>query len=164
VLYSAELRQYDERPAAKAVDGFQVSRQYRVLAPGMRWGQRQLVASGQPVQQATSGTVIECEVTVNNPTTEDFVMVEDPIPSNCRVIDPGSSADQPWDWWWSDMSVRDDRVTFFARSLPKGVSKFTYLMRVESPGVSEGLPTLVQNMYDPTSARWSPPSRMEVRP
>ncbi len=122
------------------------------------------MASGNPIGSAESGVVIECELTVTCPEAVEYAMVEDPIPSNCRVVERGAPDEgEEWDGDWSDMAIRDDRVTFFSRVLPKGVSKFTYLMRAESPGVSGARPTLVQNMYDPASSAWTVPSRLEVR-
>ncbi|HEY0865929.1 MAG TPA: alpha-2-macroglobulin family protein [Fimbriimonas sp.] len=169
VFYGAEMRQYEASPAMAAQEssaGVRVRRHYRLLAPRRnKWGELRLLPGGSPVESVESGTIIQCELTVNAASPLAFAMIEDPIPSNCRVVErEGLGEGEAWSWWWSNLAIRDDRVAFFADQLPKGESKFTYHLQAESPGVAAALPTLVQNMYDPTTAAWSAETRMEVRP
>ncbi len=47
------------------------------------------------------------------------------------------------------MELRDERVTLFCRTLPRGKSSVTYRMRAEIPGVFSALPTRASAMYAP---------------
>ena len=47
------------------------------------------------------------------------------------------------------MELRDDRVCFFSRVLPRGQHSVAYRMRAEIPGRFSALPTRVSAMYAP---------------
>jgi uncharacterized protein YfaS (alpha-2-macroglobulin family) len=98
-----------------------------------------------------SGDVVRVELTINSSVARQYVMIEDPVPSNFRVterVDPSYISE--WGWWWSKTVLRDDRITFFATWLPPGKSTITYSMKAESPGMGGALPTRIENMYDPS--------------
>jgi uncharacterized protein YfaS (alpha-2-macroglobulin family) len=78
------------------------------------------------------------------------MMVEDPIPSGCRITEREYlSEGEMWSYWWSQTVVRDDRAAFFIRYMPAGVQKLSYTMRAEQVGLGHALPPYVTNMYDP---------------
>ena len=47
------------------------------------------------------------------------------------------------------MELRDQKVTFFARSLPRGKHSISYKMRAETPGKFSALPSRAEAMYAP---------------
>ena len=47
------------------------------------------------------------------------------------------------------MELRDNRVVFFVRSLPRGERSVSYQMRAEIPGRFSALPTKAAAMYAP---------------
>jgi len=47
------------------------------------------------------------------------------------------------------MEVRDDKVCFFVRQLPRGKHSLSYKMRAEIPGRFSALPTRAYAMYAP---------------
>jgi uncharacterized protein YfaS (alpha-2-macroglobulin family) len=47
------------------------------------------------------------------------------------------------------MELRDDRVTFFARTLARGKHSVSYRLRAEIPGKFSALPTRAYAMYAP---------------
>ena len=166
-FFASESRQYREQAVlGQVVDGsgITVERHYYQLVPqAMEDGSMKLMRTKKPVDTIKPGDFIQCVLTIRTPWVRDFLFIEDPIPSNCRVtdrVDPGD--DNEWHWWWCDLTIFDDRVGIFARYLPKGNSVVTYTMRAEGTGLSHTLPTRVSNMYDPRQSAQSGETNLEV--
>ena len=152
--YSLDLRQVvqEDQIAASQNAGLMVSRSYYLLEPRrMEDGSQKLVTSRQPVDRVNAGDLVRVQVSLVSTKPFEFLMVEDPIPSNCRVTDR-EYVENAWDWtyWWSQLVIRDDKVAFFVRDLPVGLHKLEYTMRAEQTGRVTSLPVTVENMYDPT--------------
>jgi len=152
--YSADLKQVvpDDRLGSVVNNNdLKVTRTYyRMEAKRMEDGTMKLMQSEKPIDQVRSGDVIKVVVKVSNTKDREYVLVEDPVPSNCRVTERDAPyEDEEWGWWWARTVILDDRVSFFARSLPSGDHEFNYIMRAEGDGKSNALPTRVGNMYDP---------------
>ena len=81
----------------------------------------------------------------------EYVMIEDPVPSNCRITERDEPyEDEEWSWSWARTVILDDRISFFDRKIKGGSTvEYSYVMRAESNGKSSALPTRVGNMYDP---------------
>jgi uncharacterized protein YfaS (alpha-2-macroglobulin family) len=60
---------------------------------------------------------------------------------------PAVYSDQ--NWYFHHNEIRDDRVMYFADSLPKGVYEIDYFVRATAPGVFHDLPVLGQETYFP---------------
>jgi len=153
--YSADLRQVvaDSSLAAETTgNGLTIKREYfKMESQRQEDGTMQLMPSSKPVTEVRSGDVIQCVITVKSDGPRQFVLVEDPVPSNCRVVERDAPyEDEQWGWWWASTVILDDRVSFFARDLPAGESQFKYKMRAEADGISSALPCRAGNMYDPS--------------
>jgi uncharacterized protein YfaS (alpha-2-macroglobulin family) len=98
----------------------------------------------------TSGEPVLVRLIVNSPREQEYMVVEDPIPAGCEVSDRGDVEMWEWNWWYSDMEARDEKVAFFARRLPAGRSVVEYHLRPQIPGEYHALPTKVYSMYDPS--------------
>lgn len=152
--YTADVRQTLVQPTIGAVSefpGVHVEREYfRLGETLLENGALTVSPSEKNIDSVTEGDLIKVVVTLKTDKPLEYVIVEDPIPSSCRINDRGpvDSADE-WSWWWAETIVRDDRAAFFVTKLEPGEHKFTYVVRAESPGLSSALPTLVYNMYDP---------------
>lgn len=93
-----------------------------------------------------------------------YVLIEDPFPAGCEVSERGDSADvMDWNYWWSSVDVRDDRIAFFARSLPQGQHVIEYNLRAQTPGAYHTLPTLLQAMYAPETRAESAEAKVEIK-
>lgn len=151
--YSADLRQYPVAQvfAPETSERLSIDREYRLMeAQKLDNGTLAFLPSKKPVSEGKSGDFIRVVLTIHNLRDREFLAVEDPIPSNCRITDREDVAqDEEWRNWWAQTVVRDDRAAFFIRSLAAGDKVLTYTMRVESPGKSTALPTTIANMYDP---------------
>ena len=156
--YSVQLRglETDTELAPKTTDdGLSVRRDYyRMEVRRMENGEQKLVPSQKPVTSFKSGDLVRVVISIQSDRPREFVMVDEPTPSACRVTERDDLADgEEWSWWWSRTVIMDDHLAFFARHLPKGNSKITYNMRAEQIGRVRALPTSVRNMYDP--GRWA---------
>ncbi|RYG43113.1 hypothetical protein EON79_17615, partial [bacterium] len=131
-----------------------VRRVYKLEPQRLENGEMRLLPSKEPVTSFENGDLVRVELTINSDVPREFVMGEEPTPSSCRVNERTEL--NPYEektWWWSRTVVRDDRLAFFARDLPKGESKITYNMRAEQAGTASALPARIENMYDP--GRWA---------
>jgi uncharacterized protein YfaS (alpha-2-macroglobulin family) len=164
---SAELRQFvveKDIPAVSTDPDLRVTRAYYVMEPRrLEDGSTKLMPSAQPVNQVRPGDLVRVVLTINTTSPREFVMVEDPTPSHCRVTEREDIGEgEEWVWWWSRNVIRDDRIAIFARNLPKGESKVAYTMRAEGTGTASALPTWAGNMYDPSAYASTGETRLEI--
>ena len=68
-----------------------------------------------------------------------------------------------WDYWYVDKDVRDERVSFYIDTLPKGKKTLEYEIRPSVSGTYRTLPTVVQGMYDPSICVFGSEDTVEVR-
>jgi len=167
--YTAELRQFDVRPefvAESPVPGLTIERKvYRLESRRLESGTMRLLPSARPVDEARPGDILRVELTIQTDMPREFLLIEEPTPSNCRVMEREEIGEyEEWSYWWSRTVVRDDRVAFFARSMPAGTHKIQYQMRAEGPGVGSSLPAVLANMYDPGQRASSAETRLKVTP
>jgi uncharacterized protein YfaS (alpha-2-macroglobulin family) len=114
--------------------------------------------------QMAAGDRIRVRLTLNVLRDMAYVLIEDPFPAGCEVSERGDSSDvADWNYWWSSVDVRDDRIAFFARSLPKGQHVIEYNLRAQTPGVYHTLPTLLQAMYTPETRAESAETKVEIK-
>lgn len=150
--YSIELRQYAQAEMLGRLvngGGFTVERTYHLYRPQrMEDGSFKLMPSDKPIKNIKSGELIYCKISITSDRDRNYIMVEDPVPSNCHVTLENPEDDWSWSEWYSSRQVFDNRVAFFIRNLPAGTQTITYLMRAESPGVTRALPTVAANMYN----------------
>jgi uncharacterized protein YfaS (alpha-2-macroglobulin family) len=149
-----DLKQYLVEPVLKAEaggNGLTVTRSYFKMEPTrLADGTLKLLPSRQPLTHFNAGDIVRCRVIVHCDRRVDFLQVEDPLPSNCEVTDREDPMDgSAWSFWWSDLSIFDDRMAMFARDMPRGDNILTYTLRAEGSGSCAVLPTHVLNMYAP---------------
>ena len=167
--YTADLKQVI--PDANLGDlvkdtDLQVERTYyRMESRRMEDGTMKFERSTQPVTTVKSGDVIRVVLKVRSSKEREFMMLEDPVPSNFRVTERDAPyEDEQWGWWWARTVILDDRVSFFARTLGAGEQEFSYVMRAEADGAASALPTRIGNMYDPDDYASNKEQVMEIRP
>ncbi|MBX9877800.1 MAG: hypothetical protein K2Y22_05025 [Candidatus Obscuribacterales bacterium] len=107
-----------------------------------------------------AGETVLMKVSVNSPVALPYVILEAALPSGAEVvsddpradlIDQGSSnrsVETDWGtWWWSHQDILDDKVVFFAKSMPAGKCEFQTLVRMELPGKFQINPMSLHGMY-----------------
>jgi alpha-2-macroglobulin len=168
LYYTIECVQYVERDQTLRTitgSGITISREYRKFIP--RWNDslryNVLQPSDWTARSFTSGDVLQVRLIVNSPRQYQHILVEDYLPAGCEAFDRGRV--EPWEWtyWWVDMDVRDERVSFYVDTLPAGRRVLEYQMRAWRPGSYHALAPLVQAMYEPTVKATGVEDEFEVR-
>ncbi len=135
-----------------------VQRLYLVRSPKGQWVP--LKGSVRP------NTEIALLLTVTTKRDLEYVMLEEPLPAGCEVLqwrvgEPVEVPDLPSDWAWTE--VHDDRLALFWSFLPEGTHQFSFLLRPEMEGTFTALPTVVQIMYRPQLRGRAAAAGLEVR-
>ncbi|MCC9609219.1 alpha-2-macroglobulin [Blastopirellula sp. JC732] len=97
--------------------------------------------------QLVSGDLVEIELVLESKNDYEYVMFEDQKAAGFEAVDLRSGYDG--NSLGAYKELRDDRVTFFVRQLPRGKHSLTYKLRAEIPGKFSALPAIAQAMYAP---------------
>lgn len=166
VFYAATLRQtvaLDPIPAL-ATDGLTVEREYRRVLPRKIGLDSWRLGTEPTNNRLAQNDRLRVRLTLTTTRDLSYVLIEDAFPSGCEVTERGSEYETvEWGHWYSSVDIRDDRVAFFARTLPKGKHVIEYNLRAQTPGSYRALPTLLQPMYVPEIRAESAGARVEVR-
>jgi len=151
--------------ASEPVPGLRVERKYfRMEARKLEDGTMMLLPTKRSVTWAESGDILRVELTVTSNKPRRFIMIEDPIPSNCRVTDREELDEgEEWGFWWDRFVIRDEKVAFFVHNLQEGKQTLVYTMRAEGLGIAHALPTSLSNMYDLNERASGAESILEVK-
>ncbi len=170
VLYStATLRQSvaEDAPAAESsAPWLQVRREYVASSPTrMEDGTVRRVGGNAPISVATSGQVFRVRLTLRSDRPVTYLLLEDPIPSHCRIVGADTPSDGvSWFDWWSRSVFLDDKAAFFIESLPPGKDHvIEYPLRAEATGVCAAMPAVVSKMYQPDVRSGTGQTVLEVR-
>ena len=94
-----------------------------------------------------SGDLLEIELEIDSKNDYEYIMFEDMKAAGCEPVELRSG------YGGNDMGaymeLRDERVTFFVRSLARGKHSLSFRMRAEIPGKFSALPTKASAMYAP---------------
>jgi uncharacterized protein YfaS (alpha-2-macroglobulin family) len=171
LAYTAQLRYYLPADQVQALErGIVVARQYSPVDP--KTGT--VAATGEYVDSAQVGDLIQVKLTLLAPTDLHYVVVEDPLPAGFEGVDLSlkttSVVGEPpelrrllsaserrdwygregWGWWWfSHSEMRDEKTVLFATYLPRGTYEYTYLMRAGVVGEFLVPPANAYEMYFP---------------
>ncbi|MEC8024974.1 MAG: MG2 domain-containing protein [Myxococcota bacterium] len=143
VYWTGELT-YGGAPEAHA-RGMAIHRQYgRIKQRTPKAGES--VSTIEPLDDSpvNIGEEIEVVLTLKSDASRQFVAIEDFIPAGFEVV-PGVSPRG-----FSGMTVRDDRVAFFTRTLSKGTHTLRYRLRAETAGELTSSPAVAWQMYMPS--------------
>jgi uncharacterized protein YfaS (alpha-2-macroglobulin family) len=94
-----------------------------------------------------SGDLVEIELEIDSKNDYEYVIFEDPKAAGFEPLNVRSG--YTYTGLGAYMEVRDDKIAFFARILPRGKHSITYRMRAEIPGQFSALPTRAFAMYAP---------------
>jgi len=152
----------DLRPSSS---GFQVSRHYSLLKRERRG--ETIVYTRHPFNGTLkSGEEMFVNVTITPDRWQEFVMMEDPVPAGCEVVQNTSGytiigeaeydlearkkrGEYAWLWWYASRELRDEKVAFFAREVERKEYRFSYVMRAQIPGRYAVMPPVASLMYYP---------------
>lgn len=167
LYYTLNLRYLTPAPGVEAVSrGFGVSHQYTLLDDPKT-----------PVDKAKLGDTVRVTVTIVAEAERHYAVIDDLLPAGLEAVDTRlQSVDAklkaeldaerlqaakeqqggyfaPWFGWyyspWQHVDARDDRVTLFAGTLPKGVYQYIYYARATTPGEFFVPPVHAEESYFP---------------
>ncbi len=178
ILYSADL-EYVREPAQLVGEnkGIAVSRSYEKLTAKFdeKNGTYSFVPSpllrGGSLQTVTVGEYLLVTLTVTAQSAR-YLLVSDAIPAGFKALETRTLPlegrgyrffwEWTWDYWFSGLDIRDDRVEVYADRL-NGKQTIQYLLRAETPGKYTALPTESFLMYEPTVSGRSSGATLTVR-
>jgi hypothetical protein len=168
LYYTLALRQFvgqGDLPRIITGAGITVERSYyrMISARDPRTGVITTSPSPHAVTDFRSGESILVRLKITSAKECEYVVVEDPLPAGCEVTERGDLEPWEWDRWWSDLTVRDEKVAIFARRLPAGVSAIEYYVRPQIPGDYHVMPTQVYAMYNPDLRGSGAEARVRLR-
>ena len=94
-----------------------------------------------------SGELVEVELSFDSKNDYEYILFEDMKPAGFEPVDVQSGYTRKG--FQAYMELRDERVCFFCRTLPRGANSIAYRMRAEIPGSFNALPTKASGMYAP---------------
>lgn len=97
--------------------------------------------------QITSGDLVEIDLVIESKNDYEYLMFEDQKAAGFEAVDLRSGYNG--NSLGAYMELRDEKVTFFVRQLPRGKHTITYRLRAEIPGKFSALPAVAQAMYAP---------------
>lgn len=95
----------------------------------------------------TSGDLVEIELEIESKNDYEYLMFEDMKAAGFEPVDVRSGYNG--NALGAYMELRDERVCFFTRVLPRGRHSLSYRLRAEIPGKFSALPTRASAMYAP---------------
>ena len=94
-----------------------------------------------------SGDLVEIELEIASKNDYEYIIFEDMKAAGFEPVEVRSG--YAGNSLGAYMELRDERVVFFLRALPRGNSSVSYRMRAEIPGKFSALPTKASAMYAP---------------
>lgn len=94
-----------------------------------------------------SGDLVEIELEIDSKNDYEYLIFEDPKAAGFEPMAIRSG--YTYTGMGAYMEVRDEKIAFFARILPRGKHSISYRMRAEIPGQFSALPTRAYAMYAP---------------
>lgn len=166
VYFSFDFSYYSgDKEISSDDNGFEVERKYYKLTREFDSKTKTLYYRKKEVKGTVkSGNVILVKISVT-PSDKfcSYFMMEDPIPAGCEIVQDdwaynieGEKDYSSWDhywwrWWYTEKTIRDNRVSFFASRMYGETYEFSYLMRAEIPGKFNVMPSHAMLMYYPES-------------
>ncbi len=144
-------------------EGVEVIREYVLLKRIRKEGESSETYETKPFTgEVKQGELVGVRLTLKAAEDLYYLMVEDPLPSGMEVM-----ADIRFDKdavYYTEKSVRDEKVTFFRSHLKAGVHVFNYALLPELSGEFFILPTIAQEMYRPQTRGSGKSGRVKVQP
>ncbi len=138
-----------------------VTRTYEALSPQFMEPEQRYIYQRSPLSgQSTVGDYVLVTVTIEPQGRYRYVLVNEPLPAGYRVVENDLafriSGLNPrygygyygWNYWYDGRDIRDERVDYYFSSLGDPVT-FSYILRAETPGNFNALPTQAWLMYEP---------------
>ena len=148
-LYYSHVIKYVVRDISMPAfdSGFTISRRYTEIEPVKKIDEKgnTVYVYNEIKQEIKPGDRIRVEIKISGGERFEYVMIEDPIPAGCEVIEQIPDEN----WWYCRREIRDEKVAFFTSFWGEKERTIVYYLRAETPGSYHVLPTKAQLMYLP---------------
>lgn len=111
--------------------------------------------------EVTSGDLIEIELEIDSKNDYEYVIFEDLKAAGCEPVDLQSGYTRGG--LGAYVEFRDERTTFFLRTLARGKHSVSYRVRAEIPGRFSALPARASAMYAPELKGNSEELKLQIR-
>jgi uncharacterized protein YfaS (alpha-2-macroglobulin family) len=159
LYYSSLMKFYStDRLQDQIKDNFEIQREYYFISrekDGDSYVNKLTKFNGL----ANSGDELLVRIKVHNRTSQEFFMLEDPIPPGCEVVKdetiynsftPGRVIELPFiRRSYTDREIHDEKAAFFTTWFGKGDHEFSYILRAQIPGNFNVMPSIGMLMYYP---------------
>jgi uncharacterized protein YfaS (alpha-2-macroglobulin family) len=108
-----------------------------------------------------SGDLVEVELEIDSKNDYEYILFEDPKAAGFEPVSVRSGYTR--DGMSAYMELRDERVCFFVRQLPRGKNSISYRLRAEIPGQFSALPARASAMYAPELKGNSDEIKLRIR-
>lgn len=148
LYYTLNTRVYLAQSEIEASGVVQVSRVY------------QDAVTGQAIETAEAGQLVEVQIAVTLPENAAYVIVEDNLPGGLEPLNEGlnttshvaTAYEEPRYYWerygYNYKEIHGDRVSFFITEMGSGQHVYTYYARATHSGTFVAMPVEVYAMYD----------------
>jgi hypothetical protein len=171
LFYEARLRFARKEMPRDPVDaGFFIEKSTRIVSnEALREGK--FAPSHGLLTSVPAGSMVLVDLTIETPSPREYVVIDDPLPAGLEAVDSSllgtssyqalgpneTSAEDRRDhrpsWYGraplTRQELRDDRVLFFADTMPAGIFHYRYLARATSIGTFASPPARIEEMYTP---------------
>jgi uncharacterized protein YfaS (alpha-2-macroglobulin family) len=155
LYYELRMAYAPKTPLPSRDEGFSIDRTYTTLD-----GKKILPS------QFKNGEYVIATITVTTPRERNFIVVNDPIPAGCEIIDPKMAAadksviqqvetmnrrNDCADWWgsWTHVEYKDQRCLLFSDYMAPGKHTFAYALHTIVSGQFSLPAPSVEAMYNP---------------
>ena len=162
--FSLELNQYVNQLESSNGSVNIVRTYHRLETQPLEDGSMRFLPAKTPTDSFRAGDLVRVKVAFTVNKLQEYVLIEDPIPSGFRVTereDPGLY--EEWTWWYSRLQIFDDRVAVFVSNLEPGRHELEYTIRAETPGRATARATTAYPMYNPDARFVGVPAKVEIR-
>lgn len=117
-----------------------------------------------PVTSADMGDLLHARLTIVAPSALYYLAVDDPLPAGFEAVDATLQTDttvpstitisglmeRGWGWWYfNNVQIQDEKISFAANYLPAGTYVYTYLVRASNRGTFNVIPPSAFEFYFP---------------
>lgn len=183
LYYSLELRECIEQPAparppsllqklvghlagtyppklAPAPSGYWIRRAYLRLTSRRNFFWEDTVPAPDTSYRQREDILVRLIIDCTRPASR--VVIEEPIPAGCRVLDANSDDMEDWENWWDYTDVRDDKVVFFVHDMTAGEHEIDYHLEAQTGGSYDIMPPQITSLVDPTLQALGPASHIDI--
>ncbi len=150
LYFQSEFSQFsNEENLAASDQGIRIHREYLKLEANGQSAEGQTLYKAVPLSGSLKkGEVLGVKLSFETDQDRPYVIVEDPLPSGFEVFE--SMRFEGDTLWVTQNQVKDDKISLFVNTLPKGKSVMTYALRPEMAGSFHVMPTQAYPMYEPS--------------